>query len=144
MSAAEPTDLAYFAEIFRGLFSWAARFDIAPSGALSIKSASETIAIDASERIDVGEHAKVVSVAAGTAGAIRTSDTGGKYAIDPGVPGMLAPGLYYLPPGGTVYTPVTMLPAGSTVGGTVPTLPAATPGTAVVLGPGSSKVMVGG
>lgn len=144
MSAAEPTLLAYFAEVLLGAFPVLARITIDPvSKALSIRSASETIAIDAMERIDVGEHAKAVALAGGSRGGVlTTSDTGGKYAFDPGMLGMLAPAMYYLPPGSVVPELVTLLPAGSTVGGTVPPLPAAF-GTVVVLGPGSSKVTSG-
>lgn len=144
MSAAEPTLLDYIAETIVGLLPWTARVRIDPATkALSIRSANETIDIDATERIDVGAHAKKIAAAGGgRGGVITTSDTGGKYAFDPGVPATTAPAMYYLPPGSTTPVLVTLLPAGSTVGGTVPPLAAAF-GTAVVLGPGSTKVTVG-
>lgn len=75
--------------------------------------------------------------------ALRASDTGGKYLFDPGnIALTLAPALFYLAPGASTYALVALLPAGSTVNGTVPPV-APPPGTAVVLGPGSTKVTVG-
>lgn len=71
---------------------------------------------------------------------IRAVDTAGRYAFDPGIPGSMAPALYYQAPGASVLTPVTMLTAGSTAGGTVPSLPGSTFATTIALGPGSTRV----
>ncbi len=142
MSAAEPTQITYVAEVVRGLFPFLARFGLTPAGALSIRAAAEAIVIDALETIAIGASAKAVELAGGARGGVLTPvDTGGKFNFDPGA-GLLSAALFYKPPGGSAYVLVTLLPAGSTIGGTVPPIPS-TGGTTVTLGPGSSKVSAG-
>jgi hypothetical protein len=73
---------------------------------------------------------------AGDAKAIRTSDTGGRLIFDPAA-SLGVGALYYSPDATSPYVKVATFASGGS-----PTLPGGTPSTAVVLGPGSSKVTI--
>lgn len=106
---------------------WLARFGLDPATGNLFVRAADT-------RIDL---------AGGGPAVLRASDTGGRLVFDPGVPGVAVPAIYYQAPGSSVFVSVVVVPAGSTAGGTVPTLPGTTPATTVNLGPGSTKVTCG-
>ncbi len=124
MSAAETTLLAYIEETIRGLLPFLARFSLRASDkALSIKSASETIAIDANERIEVGEHSKAVVVANGSLPAARKTDgTGNRYLqVVVSGPNVTAVVEWWSPDGGTTWS--------ATATGPLPPVPGMTVGT---------------
>lgn len=115
-------------KVILDLFPWLARVRVsALDGGLSVRSAAQWLHLGGD---------------AGDPRALTAADTAGKWAFDPGIPGSLAPAIYVLNPGGEAYLPMIMLTPGSTVGGTLPSIPAATPGMPVALGPGSSRVTV--
>lgn len=79
---------------------------------------------------------------AGDPKAITTADTAGSLLFDPGN-GITGPAIYYAPPGSPFAYPVTMLAAGSTVGGAQPSLSIGLLNpTPIPLGPGSGKVTI--
>lgn len=135
MSAAEPTLLSYIAETIKGLYPFLARLGLTPSGALSIRSANEAIAIDANERIEVGEHSKAVVVAAGTLPSARKTDkTGHLYAF---VTSGSVSAVYYSEGNGADSTWTIVASGGS------PPVDGVTVGTPMRIVEGSSKVTVG-
>lgn len=128
-ASATPPPVQSWAEITAGLFPWMKDIVLSTvSGGLRILAAAGKLHL-AGDATD--------------AGALRTSDTGGRLLFDPGIPSTgPAPALYYAPGPTADYAPVIMVIPGSTVGGTVPSLPGAIAGTAVALGPGSTKVTI--
>lgn len=118
------TPLERWKRIVLKAFPWLARIRLAPSGALQIKSAAGRIELEG-----------------GGPQVLRVGDVG-RLVFDPGVPMTTAPGLYYSPDASSAFTPVAMVPPGSTMGGTTPSLPGNTPST--TLAPkGSKKVTCG-
>jgi hypothetical protein len=121
--------IASLKAIVTNLFPWLAWVSVAKDGGLSLRAAAAKLL---HLQGDMGDPA-----------AVRVSDTGGKFVFDQGIPGSVAPALYYQAPGSSTFVPVIMVTPGGTAGGSVPTLPGATVATTVALGPGSEKVTIG-
>lgn len=113
MTTAAP--LESWRKIILSLFEWMTGFRLAGDGGLSIRSAGAQLHLQG----DAGDPA-----------ILRVGD-GGRLVFDPGVPGVLSPGLYYSPSSTAAYTPVFLLTPGSTAGGTLPTILGGVPGTPI-------------